>query len=150
MGDKEVKIWAPLIASSLPPTNTWAVPHMVNQALGDPAGGGELALTESDPMFRVLALLQNMDQDLEVKAESIVREVLGCAENSLVQLFNLVARLLEQMGMGAPSIQMMGQMGSAMAEEMLGKEMAPSVLIMEVVNMETEMREMLLGSCSAA
>merc|ERR1711974_202617 len=137
MGDKEVKIWAPLIASSLPPTNTWAVPHMVNQALGDPAGGGELALTESDPMFRVLALLQNMDQDLEVKAESIVREVL-CAENSLVQLFNLVASLteeegmacmLEQLGMGAPSIQMMGQMGSAMAEEMLGKEMAPSVLI---------------------
>merc|ERR1712108_27380 len=109
-------------------------------------------------MFRVLALLQNMDQDLEVKAESIVREVL-CAENSLVQLFNLVASLteeegmacmLEQMGMGAPSIQMMGRMGIAMAEEMLGKEMAPSVLIMEVVNMETEMQEMLLGSCSAA
>ena len=157
--DKEVKIWAPLIASSLPPTNTWAVPHMVNQALGDPAGGGEWALTESDPMFRVLALLQNMDQDLEVKAEGMVREVLGCAENSLVQLFNLMASLteeegmacmLEQMGLGAPSIQMMGQMGSAMAEEMLGKEMAPSVLIMEVVNMEIEMQEMLLGSCSTA
>merc|ERR1712179_424249 len=29
--DKEVKIWTPLIASSLPPTNTWAVPHMINQ-----------------------------------------------------------------------------------------------------------------------
>merc|ERR1712108_68736 len=81
--DKEGKIGAPLIASSLPPTNTWAVPHMVNQALGDPAGGGELALTESDPMFRVLALLQNMDQDLEVKAESIVREVLGCVRTPL-------------------------------------------------------------------
>merc|ERR1711974_518216 len=44
--DKEVKIWAPLIASSLPQANTWAAPHMVNQALGDLAGGGEWALTE--------------------------------------------------------------------------------------------------------
>jgi len=155
--DNEVKIWAPLIASSLPPTNTWAVPHMVNQALGEPAGG-EWALTESDPMFRVLELLQNMDEDLEARAEGVVREMFGCAENSLVQLFNLMASLteeegmacmLEQMGLGAPSIQMMGQMGSTMAEEMLGKEMAPSALITEVVNMEIEMQEMLLGSCSA-
>merc|ERR1711974_342154 len=144
--DKEVKICAPLIASSLPQANTWAAPHMVNQALGDLAGGGEWALTESDPMFRVLALLQNMDQDLEIKAESIVRELLGCAENSLVQLFNLMASLTEEEGMAC----MLGQMGSAMAEEMLGKEMAPSVLIMEVVNMEIEMQEMLLGSCSTA
>ena len=155
--DKEVKKWAPLIASSLPPTNTWAVPHMVNQALGDPFSDGEWALTESDPMFRVLALLQNMDEDLETKAEGVVREMFGCAENSLVQLFTLMASLtekegmacmLEEMGLGAPSIQMMGQMGSAMAEEMLGKERAPSALIREVVNMEIEMQEMLLGSCS--
>ena len=157
--DNEVKIWAPLIASSLPPTNTWAVPHMVNQALGDPAAGGEWALADSDPMFRVLALLQNMDEDLEANAEGMVREVFGCAENSLVKLFTLVASLteeegmacmLEQMGLGAPTIQMMGQMGSTMAEEMLGKEMAPSALIREVVNMEIEMQEMLLGSCSTA
>ena len=157
--DKEVKKWAPLIASSLPPTNTWAVPHMVNQALGDPFRGGEWALTESDPMFRVLELLRNMDEDLEVKAEGVVREMFGCAESSLVQLFTLMASLtekegmacmLEEMGLGAPSIQMMGQMGSAMAEEMLGKERAPSALIREVVNMEIEMQEMLLGSCSTA
>ena len=156
--DNEVKTWAPLIASSLPPTNTWAVPHMVNQALGEPASGGEWTLADSDPMFTVLVLLQNMDEDLEAKAEGMVREVFGCAENSLVQLFTLMASLteeegmacmLEQMGLGAPSIQMMGQMGSTMAEEMLGKEMAPSALITEVVNMEIEMQEMLLGSCSA-
>ena len=155
--DNEVKTWAPLIASSLPPTNTWAVPHMVNQALGEPASGGEWTLADSDPMFTVLVLLQNMDEDLEAKAEGMVREVFGCAENSLVQLFTLMASLteeegmacmLEQMGLGAPSIQMMGQMGSTMAEEMLGKEMAPSALITEVVNMEIEMQEMLLGSCS--
>jgi len=155
--DNEVKTWAPLIASSLPPTNTWAVPHMVNQALGEPASGGEWTLADSDPMFTVLVLLQNMDEDLEAKSEGMVREVFGFAENSLVQLFTLMASLteeegmacmLEQMGLGAPSIQMMGQMGSTMAEEMLGKEMAPSALITEVVNMEIEMQEMLLGSCS--
>ena len=100
-----------------------------------------------------------MDEDLETKAEGVVREMFGCAENSLVQLFTLMASLtekegmacmLEEMGLGAPSIQMMGQMGSAMAEEMLGKERAPSALIREVVNMEIEMQEMLLGSCSTA
>jgi len=152
-------MWAPLIASSLPPTNTWAVPHMVNQALGDPFSSGEWALTDYDPMFRVLALLQNMDEDLWVTAESVVREIFGCTESSLVQLITLMASLtekegmacmLEQMGLGAPSIQMMGQMGSAMAEQMLGKERAPSALIREVVNMEIEMQEMLLGSCSTA
>ena len=157
--DKEVKVWSRLIASSMPPTNTWAVPHMVNQALGDPAGGGEWDLTQSDPMFRFLALLQNVDEDLEVKMEGLVREMVGCAENSLVQLFTMMASLteeegmacmMEQMGMDAPTIKMMGQMGSTMAEEMLGKEKAPSALIMEVVNMETEMQEIMFGSCSTA
>ena len=157
--DKEVKVWSRLIASSMPPTNTWAVPHMVNQALGDPAGGGEWDLIQSDPMFRFLALLQNVDEDLEVKMEGLVREMVGCAESSLVQLFTMMASLteeegmacmMEQMGMDAPTIKMMGQMGSTMAEEMLGKEKAPSALIMEVVNMETEMQEIMFGSCSTA
>ena len=91
--------------------------------------------------------------------EGLVREMVGCAENSLVQLFTMMASLteeegmacmMEQMGMDAPTIKMMGQMGSTMAEEMLGKEKAPSALIMEVVNMETEMQEIMFGSCSTA
>ena len=63
--DNEVKTWAPLIASSLPPTNTWAVPHMVNQALGEPASGGEWTLADSDPM-----LIKNPDPIFFPKIES--------------------------------------------------------------------------------
>merc|ERR1719454_2499237 len=70
--DKEVKMWTRLATSSLPPTNTWAVPHMVSQTLADL--GVEFTFTESDPMFRILTLLENFDEDPAAKAEALVRE----------------------------------------------------------------------------
>ena len=152
--DKEVRMWTRLAASSLPPTNTWAVPHMVSQTLADL--GVEFTFTESDPMFRILTLLENFEEDPAAKAEALVREMFGCAEESLVQMFTMIASLTEEegmacmmktMGLDGATIQMMGQMGSAMAEEMFDKEMAPSVLIRELVNMEVEMQEKMIGSC---
>merc|ERR1719495_114792 len=125
--EKEVKIWTRLATSSLPPTNTWAVPHMVSQTLADL--GVEYTFTESDPMFRILTLLENFDEDPAAKAEALVTEMFGCAEESLVQMFTMMARLTEEegmacmmktMGLDGATIQMMGQMGSSMAEEMFG------------------------------
>ena len=153
--DKEVKMWTRLAASSLPPTNTWAVPHMVSQVLADL--GIEFTFTESDPVFRILTLLENFEEDPAAKAEALVREMFGCAEDFLVQMFTMIASLTEEegvacmmktMGLDGATIQMMGQMGSSMAKEMFGKEMAPSVLIRELVNMEVDMQEMMIGSCS--